>query len=546
MLQYMRRNNDEMYIPNIRDYLNFRAGTASTDAQIGDTGLAKKTEGFLCDFLNHLLGCSLKDANTEERRNFPAIDLIDKQKRYVVQVSVIHDPSKIKEKINESIKNFCIPDDGEWHFFYVQFTVGKIRIRDRDDFPGKSGIIFDPKKDILTISRMMELAKTPTTEDTDIIDKLKELSDLVDRYQYPQIATNKKEKYKKEIKVGLYCIIVTLFVGVLALFIILNSKSNDNSQVSTVEAWQPNVAEQEAIQGPAISANEGSSPLFGAWQLVHAEHNGEILSLPKHFTVCWDGSVFSSYPPNSNKEESHVQGVTVVEYKSCNDSCYYATSILDNLLQQLKKQDFLKIDWRNNEFSVQSLEMLAGSANPIIDNSSYFFLNEVDESDVIPKSVEITTPEPIKEEPNEFDLNQTFICKNKYLVIHVTAETENKMIDSWYLYQREDRMLGLYLNLSLVGTWTDKDGNTWKFEADPQHRLINFFINYSVGSPLIGTNFTYSDKRAELDLPYECIQFYFSDNQEPMRDFDIVYYDGILLYLLDRDNKGKPFWLIRN
>lgn len=181
----MATNQDEQYRINIRNYLIERALSASSDAKGGNTGLASDTENFVRDFLNHLLGCNFQNINAE-KRNARSFDLEDSRKKYVAQVSVIQDASKVRNKIKEGLKECVSKPGGPWRYYYVPFHVNAQEIKlDPKAFSreAESGVIFHPKKDFLTIARLLELAKSESKEGSDTIDKLKDLSALVDRYQ---------------------------------------------------------------------------------------------------------------------------------------------------------------------------------------------------------------------------------------------------------------------------------------------------------------------------------------------------------------------------
>lgn len=176
----MAMDNDSRYLTNIADYLSNRAVRASNMAKAGLTDLAILSETFYCDFLNILLDCHFINENVESPR-FPGVDLIDWTKRVAAQVSVTCSPKRIREKIQSSIDKYNIPKDSNWHFYFVPLTIEAPSVK--KDFVLKERLSFNPKKDILDIARILQLAQTEPEDAPHIIDKLKKLSDVVDKYK---------------------------------------------------------------------------------------------------------------------------------------------------------------------------------------------------------------------------------------------------------------------------------------------------------------------------------------------------------------------------
>ena len=180
--------NDERYYINIRNSLITRANAVKIDSKSNLHNLAVLSEDYYRPILNTLLGWSLVNANAEEQ-NASGIDLIDRDRHIAVQVSVICDPKHIREKIKHSIHGFNIPDDQDWHFFYVPITDKAPVPRKNFDLP--KGLIFDQKKDILDIARIMQLV-----EDAEIDVKAK-ISELVDKFDKEETQQHKLVSYLK-------------------------------------------------------------------------------------------------------------------------------------------------------------------------------------------------------------------------------------------------------------------------------------------------------------------------------------------------------------
>ena len=176
--------NDERYYTNIRNSLITRANAVKIDSKGNLQNLAVLSEDYYRLILNALFGWNLVNANTEEQ-NASGIDLIDWDRHITAQVSAICDSKRMREKIKHSIHGFDIPDDENWQFFYVPITDKAPVLRKDFDLP--KGIIFNRKKDILDIARIMQFVR-----DADI-DIKAEVSRLVDKYD-----TDEKQQHELE------------------------------------------------------------------------------------------------------------------------------------------------------------------------------------------------------------------------------------------------------------------------------------------------------------------------------------------------------------
>lgn len=184
-------NMDELYYNNIRDALKFREGTVHLDADGNLLSLAVLSEGFYCQLLNALMDWNLINAN-REKKNAPGIDLIDRDRKIAVQVSLTCD----HEKVQLSIDKFKQDSYDGWHFYFVQIKRDAPRFR--KDFKLPEGLLFDKTKDVLTTDRILRLVQ----ECADI-DKLKTVSQLMDEYTnvLPSHEALCKRLYKRLCKV---------------------------------------------------------------------------------------------------------------------------------------------------------------------------------------------------------------------------------------------------------------------------------------------------------------------------------------------------------
>ena len=164
------KNMDETYCINIRNTLVFREGTVRVDADGNLLSLAVLSEGFYCALLNKLMGWNLINANSE-KQNASGIDLIDREKKIAVQVSLTCD----HKKVQHSIDKFKIDSYDGWHFYFVPLKMDSPNFR--KDFTLPEGVIFNEKEDVLSISRIMRIIE----QEADI-DKQREISVLMDKY----------------------------------------------------------------------------------------------------------------------------------------------------------------------------------------------------------------------------------------------------------------------------------------------------------------------------------------------------------------------------
>lgn len=148
----------------------FREGTVRVDADGNLLSLAVISEGFYCALLNTLKGWNLINANSEEK-NAPGIDLIDKNQKIAVQVSLTCD----HEKVQCSIDKFKAESYDGWHFYFV--PIKRDTTCFRKDFALPEGMIFHKDEDVLSISRILRIVQ----QELDI-DKKRKLSNLMDKY----------------------------------------------------------------------------------------------------------------------------------------------------------------------------------------------------------------------------------------------------------------------------------------------------------------------------------------------------------------------------
>lgn len=311
------------------------------------------------------------------------------------------------------------------------------------------------------------------------------------------------------------------------------------------------------IVGPA--AEDGSNPLFGAWHMIYStQDENKEPHFPEYFTVCSDGYTFFSQPMEDAYDEaieSGVNGLTIASIsKDCTDGIRYPYARLQAIYEEIKDGRQPQIVWGDGTVNFCDIYLLAEESQKVKSTTCCFLEGEFDKDSFVKEEGDTAKAEPIKVKPEEIDAkdpenNEKFL--KRYLVIHVTwdyreSPSDTSPADTWLVYQREDRMLGMYLNLTLMGTWTDSKGSTWRFSPKENDLDIVFSITHEDDTIDVGDFFFYFDDE-ENGKEFEEILFRFLESsQYNKRDlrYTVVYYDGCLLYLLDEE--GEPFYLVRN
>ena len=164
------KNIDEECCSAIRNALLFREASVRLDADGNLLNLALLSEGFYCELLNELMGWNLENANLREK-NAPGIDLIDKEKRIAVQVSLTCD----HEKVQSSINKFKTDGSERWHFYFV--PIKKDHPHFKKDFALPDWVEFDKDADVFSIDRIMDIVRQKAG-----IVKQKKIRNLLDLY----------------------------------------------------------------------------------------------------------------------------------------------------------------------------------------------------------------------------------------------------------------------------------------------------------------------------------------------------------------------------
>ena len=161
-------DNSSRYCDNISEKLAFYVALIRQENSKNMQSRNIRAEEFFKTFLNALKGWNLKNAN-EARQNAPGSDLVDENKRVIVQVSSTCDHEKIQKSLNKSDR----PAYRGYHFYFMAITEN---VKIRADFEAPAGIEFNPKQDIFDTGKLLEAAQSAPIEQQEA------LSALVDRY----------------------------------------------------------------------------------------------------------------------------------------------------------------------------------------------------------------------------------------------------------------------------------------------------------------------------------------------------------------------------
>lgn len=356
---------DESYRAKIRNYLIHRAYAVRVDAKLNLLNLAGLSEDFYAEFLNILLDLQLENANATER-NKAGIDLIDWNNQVAVQVSATCAPDTIRKKIRNSIEKFKIPEGGPWQFYFVPITDQSPDLKSGFDLP--DGLIFDESKDVLDITRIMELAKG--------IEKLQKLSELVDKYSN-QNKENKLIGIAKRIcrfftkGTGKNALLIILLCGIVGGFLLVsilglshldespsqlvtNSTSSlSTDQLNKNESTSPNTTVQISANDLSSSTEEEETITqyrYGAWYGSKGTWccKWDLVENPHHadYTITWTEWSTTRYYPEKYANGEIIKILCGYGYSDENHPHQFFAGTLDkNGVGTVGKNNLLKDYW---------------------------------------------------------------------------------------------------------------------------------------------------------------------------------------------------------
>ncbi|MCB9298557.1 MAG: SMEK domain-containing protein [Lewinellaceae bacterium] len=142
--------NRSTYFDYIEDKINHLATRIISRGKLNILNLNIHSENFYARFVNELYGWNLSNAN-EDNQNTEAIDLIDDEKKLIVQVS----STATKDKIERSLEKPLIVSKKGYNFKFISIA------KDADSLFGKSyknphGCSFDSNSDIIDKNKILK------------------------------------------------------------------------------------------------------------------------------------------------------------------------------------------------------------------------------------------------------------------------------------------------------------------------------------------------------------------------------------------------------
>jgi len=157
--------NRDIYYSYIDEKLHILAHRITTNGKLNMLRLHLHSENFYLYFFNLLYGYKLKNLN-DVSQNVEAIDLIDHQKRIMIQVSSTSTKQKIESALDK-LKEYV-----GYEFKFISIAKDATDLRDKT-YKNPNSITFDPLKDIYDIRSFLN-----TVSSLDI-EKLKKVYDFI-------------------------------------------------------------------------------------------------------------------------------------------------------------------------------------------------------------------------------------------------------------------------------------------------------------------------------------------------------------------------------
>ena len=153
----------QKYFNEIEERLNTLATRIRLRGKLNILDLNIHAESFYQNFLNELYGWSLINQN-EMNQNAEAIDLIDHQNKFVIQVS----STASKKKIESSLSKNSIQQYNGYTFKFVSIASDADRLK-KDSYQNPFRLSFNPVNDILDINTILQKIKY---SDTNLLEKI--------------------------------------------------------------------------------------------------------------------------------------------------------------------------------------------------------------------------------------------------------------------------------------------------------------------------------------------------------------------------------------
>ena len=203
---YMNRNP---YFNYIDEKLHVLARRIETRGKLNLLDIHIHSENFYLHFFNLLYGYDLENLNSKIR-NVEAIDLIDRSRKIIIQVSA----TSTKQKIESTLSKEIIKKHSDYIFKFISISKDASGLR-KKDFSNPNSIIFNPVQDIYDVTSILN----------DILSK--NIDELEDIYRF----------IKKEL--GGEVDIVKLDSNLAAVINILSKEQwDDNNQSSKINSFE--------------------------------------------------------------------------------------------------------------------------------------------------------------------------------------------------------------------------------------------------------------------------------------------------------------------
>jgi hypothetical protein len=160
--------NRQIYFDEIESRLSWLATRIELRSSLNILNLNLHSEDFYIHFLNAVFGFELVNLN-DVQQNVPGLDLVDNKKKLVVQVSSTATKQKIEASLAKNLTRYA-----GYTFRFVSISK-KVSGLKKLGIQNLSGLLYDPEKDTLDLSKILAHIKSQS------IEKVKVIRDLVCR-----------------------------------------------------------------------------------------------------------------------------------------------------------------------------------------------------------------------------------------------------------------------------------------------------------------------------------------------------------------------------
>jgi hypothetical protein len=138
------------YFEFIQKHLNLLAMTINQNGKMNLLNHNLRAEVFYSEFFNILYGYALENMNKHEP-NAEAIDLIDKKKHIIIQVSAMN----TKRKVQTALAKDKLAKYHNYSFKFISISKDATSLKDKN-FANPHSLLFDPSKDIHDVNSIID------------------------------------------------------------------------------------------------------------------------------------------------------------------------------------------------------------------------------------------------------------------------------------------------------------------------------------------------------------------------------------------------------